>query len=124
MAKVKDAGHEETEQVLSELEKRISKEYAQAEQEVQEKLDDYLRRFKVKDDIKRQAWQDGKITKQEYEQWRYGQICVGERWQEMKDTLAEDYTNAAEIAKSITDGYMPEVYAINHNYGTYQVEQV
>lgn len=123
MAKKKDDGHDETEQVLADLEKRINKEYAQAEQEIQEKLDDYLRRFKVKDEIKRQAWQDGKITKQEYEQWRYGQICVGERWQEMKDTLAEDYTNAAEIAKSITDGYMPEVYAINHNYGTYQVEQ-
>ena len=123
MAKKKDDGHDETEQVLADLEKRINKEYAQAEQEVQEKLDDYLRRFKVKDEIKRQAWQDGKITKQEYEQWRYGQICIGERWQEMKDTLAEDYTNAAEIAKSITDGYMPDVYAINHNYGTYQVEQ-
>ena len=123
MAKVKDEGHEETEVVLASIEKKITKEYAQAEKEVSEKLDEYLRKFAVKDNIKRQAWLDGKITKEEYEQWRLGQIAVGKRWEEMKDSLAQDYTNAAEIAKSITDSHMPEVYAINHNYGTFQVEK-
>lgn len=123
MAKVKDEGHEETEVVLASIEKKITKEYAQAEKEVSEKLDEYLRKFAVKDNIKRQAWLDGKITKEEYEQWRLGQIAVGKRWEEMKDSLAQDYTNAAEIAKSITDSHMSEVYAINHNYGTFQVEK-
>lgn len=41
----------------------------------------------------------------------------------MRDTLAEDFTNADKIAKSIAYGYQPEVYALNHNYGTYQVEK-
>lgn len=123
MAKKRDEGHEETEKVLADIEKEISKEYAQAEKEISEKLDDYLRRFEVKDKIKYNAWQEGKITEAEYKQWRLGQVAVGERWQEMKDSLAQDFTNAAEIGKSITDGHMPEVYAINHNYGTYQVEQ-
>lgn len=123
MAKKRDEGHEETEKVLADIEKEISKEYAQAEKEISEKLDDYLRRFEVKDKIKYNAWQDGKITEAEYKQWRLGQVAVGERWQEMKDSLAQDFTNTAEIGKSITDGHMPEVYAINHNYGTYQVEQ-
>ena len=124
MPKRRDTGHEETEIVLADIEKQITREYAQAEKEIAEKLDDYLRRFQIKDDIKRQAWIDGKITEKEYEQWRYGQIAIGKRWEEMKNSLAEDYTHAAEIAKSITDGHMPEVYAINHNYGTYQVEKV
>lgn len=123
MAKKRDEGHEETEKVLADIEKEISKEYAQAEKEISEKLDDYLRRFEKKDEIKYNAWQEGKITEAEYKQWRLGQVAVGERWQEMKDSLAQDFTNAAEIGKSITDGHMPEVYAINHNYGTYQVEQ-
>lgn len=119
----KDEGHEETEKILKELESRISKEYAKAEKEIAEKLDDYLRRFAIKDEIKRKALEEGKITEAEYKQWLIGQVAIGQRWQEMLNTIAEDFTNTAQIAKSITNGYMPEVYAINHNYGTYQVEQ-
>jgi SPP1 gp7 family putative phage head morphogenesis protein len=122
MAK-RDRGHEETEDVLKELEKRITAEYKQAEKEIQAKLDDYLRRFEIKDQIKKQAVLDGKISEDEYKQWRLGQVAIGERWKEMRDTIAEDLTNAASISKSIANGYMPEVYAINHNYGTFQVEK-
>lgn len=118
-----DKGHEETEEVLKRLEKEISKEYAKAEKEIAEKLDDYLRRFKIKDEIKRKAVENGIITEEEYQKWRVGQIAIGERWAEMRDSIAQDLTNAAQISKSIAMGYMPEVYAINHNYGTYQVEQ-
>lgn len=121
--KKKDEGHDETEAVLSELEKEINAEYAKAEEEVQAKLDDYLERFQIKDQLKKQAVENGQITQAEYEQWRVGQIAVGERWEEMKDTIATDLTNTAEIAKSISYGHMPEVYAINHNYGTFQVEK-
>lgn len=123
MAKKRDEGHDETESVLSELEKEINAEYAKAEEEIQEKLDDYLRRFEVKDRLKKQAVLNGQITQAEYDQWRVGQIAIGERWEEMKDTIATDLTNTAEIAKSISYGHMPEVYAINHNYGTFQVEK-
>ena len=44
-----DPANDETERLLAELEKKISKEYARAQKEVQEKLDDYLRRFRLKD---------------------------------------------------------------------------
>ena len=50
---MRDIGHEETEKVLKEMEKRISKEYAQAEREIAAKLDKYLKDFAVKDDLKR-----------------------------------------------------------------------
>lgn len=123
MAKKRDEGHEETEAVLKDLEKRITEEYTKAEKEIADKLDDYMRRFEIKDEIKKQAVIDGKITQKEYDQWRLGQVLVGERWSEMRDTIAEDLTNTAQIAKGIAAEYMPEVYAINHNYGTYLVEK-
>lgn len=122
MPKKRDEGHEETEAVLRDLEKRISKEYSQAEKEIQSKLDDYMKRFKTKDSIKRQAVENGKITDADYRKWLTGQIAMGKRWEEMKDTIATDLTNASKIAKSITAEHMPDVYAINHNYGTFQVE--
>lgn len=98
-------------------------EYQQASQEVQDKLNDYLRRFKAKDKIKRKQLKEGKITQKQYNDWRIGQIAIGKRWEEMRDTLAQDFHNTNQIAQSIINGYMPEVYALNHNYGTFQVER-
>lgn len=117
-----DAGHEKTEKLLRALEARLRREYKQAEEEVQAKLDDYLERFEIKDETWKRWVEEGKKTEEEYQQWRVGQIAIGERWEEMRDSLAEDYHNANQIARSIIDGYMPEVYALNHNYGTFQIE--
>lgn len=118
-----DKAHEETEKLLKKLEKRITKEYRQAEREIQAKLDDYLKRFEKKDK-KWQEWvKQGKKTKKQYSDWRIGQIAIGQRWEEMKKTISEDLANAHKIAESITYGYMPEVYAINHNFGTFEVEK-
>lgn len=123
MPKKRDEGHEETEQVLKELEARITQEYKKAENDLQAKLDDYMRRFKIKDDIKRNAVADGNLDQKEYQQWLIGQIAMGKRWEEMRDTIAEDLTHAAQIAKALAVNEMPDVYAINHNYGTFQVEK-
>lgn len=112
-----------TDKMLEELEKKITKEYTTAEKEIQEKLNEYFRRFDIKDSIKRQQLKDGKINVQEYEQWRIGQMAVGERWENMKNVIAEDLENTTKIAKSISNGYMPEVYALNHNYATYEIEK-
>lgn len=120
---MRDIGHDETEMLLMEMEKRISKEYAQAEREIAAKLNDYLEKFKVKDELKLKALENGLITEKEYKEWRIGQIMMGQRWAEMRDSLAQDFTNADKIAKAIAFGYQPEVYAINHNYGTFQVEK-
>lgn len=117
-----DPAHEETERLIAEMEKKISKEYAQAEKEIQVKIDDYFERFALKDQ-KWQEWvKDGKKTSAEYKQWRIGQMAVGKRWESLKQTVAEDLVNADQIARSITKGYMPEVYAENFNFGTYEVE--
>ena len=117
-----DAGHEATEKIIAEMEKKLSKQYAQAEKEVKAKLDDYFRRFEAKD-AKWQEWvKNGVKTDKQYKQWRTQQIAQGERWTALKEQLAADYQNANKIARSTIDGYMPEVYAINHNYGIYQIE--
>lgn len=118
-----DYGHEETDKQLKKLERKIHAEYEQASKEVQTKLDDYLRRFRIKDNIKREAVAVGEITQEEYTKWRTGQIMIGKRWEEMRDTLAQDLTNTDKIAMSMVREYMPEVYALNHNYGTFEAEK-
>lgn len=124
-----DPAYEETERIIKNIETRLNKEYARAVREVQEKLDDYFRRYRIKDDTWRAWVEDAKADKKEYKarqneykKWRTGQLAIGERWKAMKETLAEDLHHTNEIAQSIVKGYMPEVYAINHNYGTYEAE--
>ena len=125
-----DPAYRETERIIAALEYRLNKEYAKAIKEVQEKLDDYLERFKKKDDTWRAWVNDVKDDKKEYkkrlaeyQKWRTGQIAVGKRWREMRQSLAEDYTHTNEIARSIALEHMPDVYALNHNYGTFEVEK-
>lgn len=118
-----DAGHIETELILRETEADVQRVYRQAVEETQKKLEDYLRRYQIKDNIKRQQLGRGEITAQEYADWRKGQIMIGKRWEELRDTLAQDLHNSNAIARSIVRGHMPEVYAVNHNYATFQIEQ-
>lgn len=118
-----DEGHEQTEDMLREIERRVRREYLRAYEETQAKLEDYLRRFEAKDRIHAEAVRRGEETEADYREWRRGQILVGERWQELVDTLAEDYRNADRIAASIVNGYLPDAYAINHDYATFQVEK-
>ena len=117
-----DPGHDETDELLAKIEKRVNAEYKQAAKEAQKKLDDYLKRFDAKDKRWKAMVDSGEKTQEEYQKWRQGQIMIGKRWEDLRDTLAQDYHNANLIARSTVDGYMPDVYAINHNYGTYQVE--
>lgn len=117
-----DVGKKQTEKLLKSLEKEISVVYAQASVEVQKKLDDYLRRFKVKDEIKRDLLRKGEITKAEYTKWRTGQVMISRRWQEMETVLATDLTNANKIAASMINDHTPEAYSIGRNYGMYQIE--
>ncbi len=117
-----DLAHEWTEEQLSDLEKRIRKEYLQAQQEVQAKLDDYLRRFRIKDEIKRDQVKRGVITEKEYIEWRKGQIIIGKRWQALRDKLALEYHNANQKAKEMSQSMQAGVYAENINYSTYLIE--
>lgn len=117
-----DAGRKQTDELLKSLEKEIRKVYLEASVEVQYKLDDYLRRFKAKDQIKLNLLKRGEITKAEYQQWRLGQVLIGQRWEELQTVLATDLTNANLIAASMINEQTPEAYAIGRNYATFEVE--
>ena len=118
-----DPAHIETDKIIDRMEKRIAKEYAQAHKETSEKLNDYLRRFETKDRTWQQWVKDGKKTQKEYQEWAKGQVLMGKRWEAMRDVLAEDYSNAQKLAQSVVNGYMPDVYAVNHNYATFTIEK-
>ena len=118
-----DRGFELTEELLAALEKKVAGVYQKAVSDVQDKMDDYLRRFEVKDKIKQEQLAAGKITEAEYTQWRTGQLMMGKRWEALRAELAEDLHRANETARKLISDTMPDIYALNHNYSTYAVER-
>lgn len=119
---MRDIGHERTDALLDALERRISREYKQAVKDVDAKVKDYLERFQIKDRTKQDQVKRGIITRKEYEQWRIGQIMMGTRWEELRDEIAHDFVRTNQIARQISQDGMIDIYALNHNYGTYLVE--
>lgn len=117
-----DHGHELTEEILRELEERIAREYRQAYEEVSSKLQKYLEETEAGRQAQEKAYKNGDITQAEYQNWCFRHNMVGKRWTEMRDTLAADLHKANEIALDLAYGRMPDVFALNGNYATYQIE--
>ena len=123
MANKSDKGFDETEKMLNDLEKRLHEEYEKASKEMNETTQAYFARFEEKDEKKRQEYEEGKITKQQYTTWRKNQMLTGERYKTMCETLAADLTHTDEIAMKMVSNTMPDVYALNMNYETYSIEK-
>ena len=117
-----DLGHELTDKKLAALEKRIAKEYKTAVKETQAKLVEYLQKTEAQRKVQEELLKAGKITKKEYSDWCFRHNMIGKRWEKMKDVLASDFHNANEIALRIAQKAMPDIYALNANYATYQIE--
>lgn len=117
-----DIGHEQTDKELKKLEKKITQEYQKATKEVEKKMNDYLSKFAKKDKEMAKKVKNGEITSQEYAEWRQNQMLTGKRWEQMRDTLAQDLVNADKIAAGMINDTLPDAYALNFNYGTYEVE--
>lgn len=117
-----DAGQKQTEALVKQMEKRINEEYAQAEKEIAEKLEDYWRRYEKKDEKWQQWVKEGKKTKKEYKAWKTQQLAVGRKWEAQKNEIANDLKHSREMAQAIVESTKPTIYAQNHNFATYQIE--
>ena len=116
-----DIGYQETEELLFDLTAEIESVYGIAYEEMLVKCRKYLEWFTILDTAKRKLLDEGKITDEEYKQWRNSKMFTGRQNYAMLETLSNDLVNANMIAASIINGYMPEVYAINGNYIEYKI---
>ena len=118
-----DAAHLQTDKELAKLEKRIEKIYKEAADDLQSTIDDYFAKF-AKRDAKQKARLDaGKITEQEYKQWRLAQMGRGERFKALQNRVAERYTEANETAVQYVNDATPGIYSLNRNYSAYTIEK-
>lgn len=123
-----DLGHKLTDKELAKLEQRIAKLYREAGEEMQATIDAYFEQFKKRDEEMKAligTVQNGKEwTEADYKQWRLNQIGRGERYQAMRDKVAQRATDANAVAVSYTNDAVPGIYSLNRNYAAYTIEQV
>lgn len=123
MARTSDHGARAAAKAEAEIEKRLKKVYSQAQKELQEKMDDFQKRFKVKDAKKRQKLARGEITLQEYKNWQQGQVFVGDIWRQKVEQATNVLLDANRQAMAIVNGERMGVFAENANFQSYEIER-
>lgn len=118
-----DYGHSQTEKELKALERRIARLYREASEELGETVTAYFERLVERDKHQQALLMAGKITEEQYKQWRLNQIGRGARFEALRDAVAERYTKANETAVAYVNDATPGIYSLNRNYAAYTIEQ-
>lgn len=118
-----DPAHRRTDKELAALEKRISAEFQRAAEELQKVIDDYFSKLKKRDAQQLDRLEKGKITPEQYTQWRLAQIGRGKRFEALRDRISERMTQANEVAAAYINDSSPGIYSLNRNYAAYTIEQ-
>lgn len=119
---VPDPAHKATDEKIKKLEERIKAQYKSAMDAAEVKWKAYMQSFQAEDALQAERLANGEITKEEYQNWRTRHLAMGKHWEDMKNTLAQDYHNANVIATKMARGELGDVFATNANYATYLIE--
>ena len=123
-----DEAHRLTDKELAALERRIARIYREARDDLNETVKAYFERFRERDEETRKLIGteiNGKVwTEQDYKQWRLNQIGRGERYQDLREKIAQRMTKANEVAIAYVNDATPGIYSLNRNYAAYTIEKV
>ena len=112
-----------TDKELEALEKRIAEVFKQAERDLDKEVKEYFAKFKLRDKEMQALADAGEITQQELQMWRLTQMGRGERFEALRDKVAERYTRANEVAIAYVNDATPSIYSLNRNYEAYTIEK-
>lgn len=112
-----------TDDELEALERRIAKVFREASEDLDKEVKSYFAKFKLRDEEMQKLVEAGEMTKAEYQQWRLTQIGRGQRFEALRDKVAERYTEANFVANAYVNDATPSLYSLNRNYEAYTIEK-
>ena len=112
-----------TDKELEALEKRIAEVFKEAEKDLNKEVNEYFAKFKLRDKEMQALVDAGEMSKDDYQQWRLTQMGRGQRFEALRDKVAERYTQANEVANAYVNDMTPSIYSLNRNYEAYQIEK-
>lgn len=118
-----DYAHEKTDDIILKMERKIKRTYDNAYKNLKKGLSEYLKQFEEKDKAKRKQLLNGYITKNQYDMWKMTEIMFSGDYTRTETELAEFLSAYDRMAMQIIKDGLPEIYALNMNYGTYLIEK-
>lgn len=119
-----DYGHKYADERLKTLEKKLKKEYSKAAAEAHKKARMYLDGFSEYDKILAEKVKSGEMLKADYLKWRKDTLFYGNQWLDTTKMLSESFINAGTIAADMISDTSLDAFAMNFNFGTYEVEKL
>lgn len=117
-----DAGHRAAEDLLDRLTVEMDSVYSQALREMEAKQEEFMREYSEQLEAKKRDLEAGRIGREQFEAWQRRQLIGAEWHEQMVRTLAEDLTSVDRKALAASGDYVKDAYALNHDFGTFQVE--
>ena len=112
-----DKGHKMTDDMIAELEQKLHNLYTKADSDLQKKAASRLKKYNDTVKVKEKT-----LNKDAFEAWKKNQAYMLSNQKNLIDTIAEDLVKTDQIALDIINNHTPSAYALNYNYGTYQIE--
>lgn len=94
---------------------RLRKIYAQASEELTDKVNSFFADFERLDKKKLALVKAGKLSEEEYKKWRKNKALMSEKYMDLRDTMAKRMTEANTLASQYINGELPAIYAHNFN---------
>lgn len=119
-----DHGRDESDKRLKALEREIYALYKEAADGLEKTIKEYFDSFRKRDAEMQERLKAGEITEEYYKQWRLNQIARGNRFEALRDKIAERMTKANEVAAAYINDRTPGIYSLSANYAAYTIEQL
>ena len=119
-----DYGEIVAEKAIRAVDRRLVSVYRQAEEELNNTIDDFVKKFKKKDEEKRKLLKEGKITENEYKVWLKGQVFQKKQWESKLEDVQKVLANHNQEAVNIINKKKLMVFAENYNHGAYETEKL
>ena len=117
-----DYGEKYTDKELAALERKITKTFKEAEKDIQAKMDSFNKRYEAKEAIHQKEVDEGRMTQEEFDNWKKGQVFQSQQWQAKKDQVINTLHNANNVSVAMINNSTNGVFAVNANYAAYQME--
>lgn len=120
---MRDYAHDWTDEQIEALERKFASTYAQAAQEMREKLNASYKEQQKAQEEWRERVKSGKATQEEYKAWLRGRANDRSFIRNLAQTLTNDANRADQLARDHINDAIPQVYAENANYAAYGIEK-
>ena len=114
---------DKTEEGLKRLEKRIKALYEKAFLESKAEAEKYFEEYERRYMAEWKKWKAGQYTDAQFTAWVQTQLSRGERWEEIRDNMAQKYVDANKTAAEYINGQLASTYTVNANWAAYEISR-